>query len=91
MFKNYLNVTIRNLLKFKSFSIINIGGLAIGLMSVILIMLWVTDELSYDKFHKNGGQIYRVVSDWGKYDWQGFDGTPKPLADAVKEQIRGGS
>jgi putative ABC transport system permease protein len=87
MLKNYLKAMVRNLLKYKFFSIINVGGLAIGLASVILIMLWVNDELSFDRFNTNGRQIYRVVSDWEKYNWQGFDGTPEPLATAVKEQI----
>ena len=60
MFKNYLTIAFRNLLKFKSFSIINIFGLAIGIASCVLIMLFVADELSYDKFYKNSDRIYRI-------------------------------
>ncbi|MCD6598063.1 MAG: ABC transporter permease [Bacteroidales bacterium] len=60
MFKNYLTITFRNLLKHKSYTFINIIGLAIGLSSALLILLYVQDELSYDKFHKKSDQIYRV-------------------------------
>jgi putative ABC transport system permease protein len=65
MFKIYFKLAYRNITKDKAYSIINITGLAIGLASSILILLWLQNELSYDKFHKNAGQIYRVVSDFG--------------------------
>ncbi|MFC2133362.1 ABC transporter permease, partial [Bacteroidota bacterium] len=58
MFKNYLKISIRNIIKHKSFSFINIFGLAMGLTVSILIMLWVQDELSYDKYHEKAGNIY---------------------------------
>ena len=60
MFKTYFKLAYRNIIKDKAYSIINITGLAIGLASSILIFLWVQNELSYDKFHKNAGQIYRI-------------------------------
>ena len=60
MLKNYLTITFRSLLKHKSYTFINIIGLAIGLASALLILLYVQDELSYDKFHKKSDQIYRV-------------------------------
>ena len=65
MFTTYFKLAYRNLIKNKAFSIINISGLAIGLASSILILLWVQNELSYDKFHKNAGQIYRIACDFG--------------------------
>lgn len=65
MFKTYFKLAYRNIIKDKAYSIINISGLAIGLASSILILLWVQNELSYDKFHKNAGQIYRINSDFG--------------------------
>jgi putative ABC transport system permease protein len=65
MLKNYLLLAWRTLLKGKAYSFINITGLAIGLASSILILLWVQNELSYDKFHKNAGQIYRIITDFG--------------------------
>ena len=61
MFKNYLKLTFRNLLKHKVFSLINIAGLAIGIACSILIILFVTFELSYDKFHHKADRIYRLA------------------------------
>ncbi|PWU01136.1 MAG: ABC transporter permease [Bacteroidetes bacterium] len=61
MFKNYFNTAVRNLWKHKSFSLINITGLTIGLTSFILIALYIFDELTFDSFHKNADNIFRVV------------------------------
>ena len=60
MFENYLKTALRNLLRNKFYSLINIAGLAIGITACILIMLYVQSEFSYDKFHKNADRIYRV-------------------------------
>jgi putative ABC transport system permease protein len=60
MLINYIKIAIRNLLKFKVYSFINILGLTIGVAACILIMLFVHDELSYDKYNLNAGQIYRI-------------------------------
>jgi len=60
MLKNYLKITIRNLWKDKFYSIINIFGLAIGLASTLLIIVFIQDELSYDKFHRKSENIYRI-------------------------------
>src|ERR1700754_4497021 len=65
MFKTYFKLAYRNILKDKAYSILNISGLAIGLASSILILLWVQNEQSYDKFQKNAGQIYRIAGDFG--------------------------
>ncbi|WKN44376.1 ABC transporter permease [Tunicatimonas pelagia] len=71
MFQNYFKIGWRNLLKHKGYSLINIGGLAVGMAVCILIVLYVKDELSFDRFHTNAGQIYRIA---GEYD-QGGDAT----------------
>jgi len=63
MFKNYIKIAWRNLLKNKIYSGINIIGLAIGLTAGFLILLYVNFENSYDKFHSKGNEIYRVVAD----------------------------
>jgi len=63
MFVHYLKIALRNITRNKLFSIINISGLAIGMACSLLIMLYVYDELSYDRFHKNADNIYRVVTD----------------------------
>jgi len=58
MLFNYLKITIRNIRRHKAYSFINIAGLAIGIASCILIMLWVQDELSYDHFHEHSDSLY---------------------------------
>ena len=62
MFENYLKIAIRNMKRHKGYSIINIAGLAVGIACTIFILLWVQDELSFDRFHDNADRIYRVVS-----------------------------
>ncbi|MCP4725488.1 MAG: ABC transporter permease, partial [bacterium] len=62
MFNNYLKITFRNLGRNKVFSLINIFGLAVGLACCILIMSYINFELSYDKFHENADDIYRVAA-----------------------------
>jgi len=60
MIKNYLRIAFRNITKYKSFSIINIVGLAVGIACCIAIVLFVRDELSYGRFNKHADQIYRI-------------------------------
>jgi putative ABC transport system permease protein len=86
MFKNYLKTTFRNTTRHKGYSFINLTGLAIGIACTLLILLWVKDELSYDRFHENGKNIYRIMSYGTKYMIEGIDGTPAPLAPAIKEE-----
>jgi len=62
MIKNYFKTTWRNITRNKVYSIINIIGLSLGLTCAILIMLYVKDEVSYDRFHNQVGNIYRVVN-----------------------------
>ncbi len=61
MLRNYLKIAVRNLLKHKAFSFINIIGIAIGLACFLLIALYVRDELGYDRFHQKSDRIYRVT------------------------------
>ena len=60
MLKNYLKTAVRNLFKNKFYSSINIIGLAAGLATCLLILLYVLDEWSYDKYNVNANRIYRV-------------------------------
>ncbi len=62
MFKNYFKTAFRNLARNKVYSFINIAGLSLGLACAMLIMLYVKDEVSFDRFHKNVNNIYRIVS-----------------------------
>lgn len=61
MIKNYIKIAWRNLIKSKGYSAINIGGLAVGMAVAMLIGLWVYDELSFDKYHKNYDRIAQVM------------------------------
>ena len=61
MFKNYLKIALRNIRREKGFSFINIFGLALGMACCLLILLWVRDELSYDRFHSRSGDTYRAL------------------------------
>src|SRR5882672_3828201 len=84
MYKNYLKVALRNLWKNKAFSAINIVGLAAGLAVCLLIVLYVFDELSYDKYNKNADRIYRLDADI-RFTGTQFVSvvTPKPLASTL--------
>ena len=68
MFKNYLKIAFRNILRQRVYSLINITGLAIGIACCILILLFVRYELSYDKFNKKADRIYRVTREWFNED-----------------------
>jgi ABC-type antimicrobial peptide transport system permease subunit len=80
MLKNYLKIAVRNLLKHKGYSSINILGLAVGLASCLLITLWIIDELSYDTFHKKSNTLYHVITPKGNAS------TPAPLGPVLEEE-----
>lgn len=75
MFRNYLKIAWRNLLRHKAFSAINILGLAIGMTCSIFILLWVQHETAYDDFHTNASRTYRVVG-----EASGFKAAVNPAA-----------
>jgi len=85
MFRNYLKIAIRSLLKNRGYSFINIGGLAVGLASSILIFLWIADEYSFDKFQTNYGKIYQLYqsSEWN----MGHIGTGQAMPYPMKEVL----
>ncbi|MEO6852049.1 MAG: ABC transporter permease, partial [Mucilaginibacter sp.] len=62
MLFNYVKIAFQNIIRHKAFATINIAGLAIGMACSIFILLWVRNELSYDRFHKNADQIYRLTA-----------------------------
>ncbi|MEJ2636784.1 MAG: ABC transporter permease, partial [Calditrichia bacterium] len=87
MIKNYLKIAFRNMFRQKTYSFINLAGLAIGMAACILILLWVKDELSYDRFHRNADRLYRVA-DHEKYtngEEVRFTMNPAGLAPALLE------
>ncbi|HZE85118.1 MAG TPA: ABC transporter permease, partial [Puia sp.] len=88
MFKNYLKVAFRNLWKNRGFSFINIMGLAIGMASAMLILLWIQSELRYDQFHEKKDRIYEV---WNRAAFSGemhsWNTTPKVLARTMQNDF----
>jgi len=88
MFKNYLKISIRNLKRNKTYSLLNIGGLAIGFSCFILIMLYIQHELSYDKFHENSDRIFRISTKSSRGSVLGsYGATPAPLAPALMDEF----
>jgi putative ABC transport system permease protein len=85
MFKNYFKVGIRNILKYKVFSFINVFGLAVAMSLCMLIILMLADQRRYDAFHEKKARIYRILS---TYDGarQGYATSPYPLAAALKAE-----
>jgi predicted permease len=80
MFKNYFKIAFRNFLRHKGYTFINIAGLAIGIACCLMIMLWVQDELSYDRFHENADDLYVATFS------NGSKVTPTALAPYLKEE-----
>ena len=66
MVKNYFKVSLRNILRHKTFSLLNISGLSVGIASCILILLYVNNELSYDTYNSNYDNTYRVIHYYGQ-------------------------
>lgn len=89
MFRNYIKVTLRNLWKNKTYSFLNIFGLAIGLTCAAVIFLWVEDELTFDNIHLKKDHLYQVLENWEYEGIRTFSSTPAPLAPAMKADIPG--
>ena len=88
MLRNILKIAFRNLVKDRFYSFLNIIGLSIGIAASLLILLYVADELSYDKFHEDADRIYRV-SFFGKMGNDRLNAvvSPAPLAEGLKNHI----
>lgn len=88
MLKNYFKIAVRQLARHKGFTAINISGLAIGMGAVILILLWIRSEVSYDNFHAKRGRIYEL---WNRGVYSGnlecWNTTPKVAAKALMQDI----
>ena len=86
MFKNLLKISLRNLFKDKTYSAINIFGLTIGITCSLFLLLYILDELSFDRYHKNADNIYRIISNIKEPDnaftWAS---TQTPLADELDD------
>jgi len=90
MLRNYLLTAVRNLWRRKGFSFINLTGLAVGMASATLILLWIHNEVSYDDFHVNRDRIYMV---WNRGVFSGalqcWPNTPKILGPTLKQEYPG--
>jgi putative ABC transport system permease protein len=85
---NYMKIALRKIKRQKGFSFINIAGLAIGMAACILILIWVQDELSYDRFHKNADQIFRInTKDTSGGTTFLLAGSPAPLGQALVDEV----
>jgi putative ABC transport system permease protein len=88
MFMHYLKVAYKSFVRQRGYSLINIVGLAIGMACCILILLWVQDEVNFDRFYDHADSIYRVIS---SDIWNGARGkfvlTPAPVGPALKEDF----
>ncbi|NML23672.1 FtsX-like permease family protein [Pseudoflavitalea sp. G-6-1-2] len=90
MLRNYFLTAWRNLRKNRFYTSINIAGLAIGLAVGLIILLWVNDENSFDRFHTNAPQLYRVIADLGSGESkQTWSNTPAPVALAAMNGVPG--
>jgi putative ABC transport system permease protein len=88
MLKNFFKIAFRNLLRNKGFTTINITGLAVGMASAILILLWIQNEVSYDQFHEKKDRIYEA---WNRARFDGklmcWNTTPKILARTLEHDL----
>ena len=90
MLKNYFKIALRNLIKNKSNTFINVGGLTLGVVCALVIFLVIQFDLSFDTWHKDGDRVYRVVKSDSQYGDISYDrGGQYPLAKAVKQDISG--
>jgi len=88
MLKYNLVTSFRSIKRNLSFSLINISGLSIGLTLVIILLVWLQFEFSFDKFHENADRIFRVVVEFEREkSSDNFAGTPAPLGEALKRDI----
>ena len=90
MLSYFIKTTLRNLWRNKTYSALNIFGLAIGIACAGLIFLWREDEVNFDQVHTQKDQLYRIIENQ-TYDGKvrTFWSTPGPLAEAIKAEIPG--
>jgi putative ABC transport system permease protein len=84
MFRNYFVTALRYFRRQRLHSLVNCLGLSMGMACTVMILLWVGDELGYDRFHENFDRIHRVVADWPKNGWRGINASPMPLGPAIE-------
>ncbi|OEK03684.1 hypothetical protein BFP97_00710 [Roseivirga sp. 4D4] len=88
MLSNYLKIAFRNALRYKGYTFLNLFGLVVGIASTMLVLMWIDDERSIDKFHENGDEIYQVFRNMKQSNGMvsTTTSTPKPLGDLVRDE-----
>ncbi len=88
MIYNYIKIAFRSLWVNKLFSAINIVGLSIGMAAAMIIFIWVQNELSFDKYHKDADRIYHTVAnlDFGTEMWH-FGSVPIPFVEDARREV----
>ena len=86
MFKNYFKTAVRNFNRNKGFSILNITGLTVGMTCSLIIFLWLYDEWSYDRFHENADNIYRIILFDNQMSDKGFAVSPAAMGKTLKDE-----
>lgn len=88
MLSNYLKIAFRNALRYKGYTFLNLFGLIVGIASSILVLMWVDDERSINKFHANGDEIYQAFRNMKQSNGMvsTTPSTPKPLGDLIREE-----
>ncbi|HEY0676929.1 MAG TPA: ABC transporter permease, partial [Chitinophagaceae bacterium] len=88
MLRTYFKTALRILRKNKGYSLLNLVGLSLGMACAVLILLWVYDEVSYNRFHRNYSSLYQVIEN---QTYEGktytFSAMPGPFAPAIKEEV----
>lgn len=89
MLKNYLKTSFRNLLRHKSYASINVLGLTVGLVTSIFILLWIIDELSFDRFYADADRLFKVMVNNTYPDGkiETYAATPAKLREAIEQEI----
>lgn len=91
MLRNYFKIAWRNLLRHGTYTGLNLAGLSVGLATTALILLWVTYEVSHDRFHAKHDRIHRVMLNLTppSGETQTYESVPMPMADALKREVPG--
>ncbi|HTE31011.1 MAG TPA: ABC transporter permease, partial [Chryseolinea sp.] len=89
MFNNFLKTSVRNLLRHKTYTCINVLGLTVGLVTSIFILVWIIDELAFDNFHSNNDRIFKVLVNNTYPDGkiETYPATPSKLKDVIVQEI----
>ncbi len=89
MLKNYIKTSFRNLFRHKRYTFINVLGLTVGLVTSIFILLWIIDELSFDRFHSNSDRIFKVLvnNTYPDGNIETYPATPAKLKDVIVQEI----